>query len=204
MYGTLCLGTRVWMWEVPKTALWFLSWSFLGMSNIERQIWDRGQRSWLLFEHSFPRWLSSKESACQCRRHRRCRFNPWVRKIPWRRKWQLTPVFLPGKFHRQRTLAGYSPWGLKVLDMTEYHYVESEIYKRYQVVEHRSPELRKNIWAEEIFWGNLISNWRLSVYGLSYSGRNIKGEDTNKYNRGRSSTLAWKIHGWRSLVGCSP
>ena len=204
MYGTLCLGTRVWMWEVPKTALWFLSWSFLGMSNIERQIWDRGQRSWLLFEHSFPRWLSSKESACQCRRHRRCRFNPWVRKIPWRRKWQPTPVFLPGKFHRQRTLAGYSPWGLKVLDTTEYHYVESEIYKRYQVVEHRSPELRKNIWAEEIFWGNLISNWRLSVYGLSYSGRNIKGEDTNKYNRGRSSTLAWKIHGWRSLVGCSP
>ena len=204
MYGTLCLETRVWMWEVPKTALWFLSWSFLGMSNIERQIWDRGQRSWLLFEHSFPRWLSSKESACQCRRHRRCRFNPWVRKIPWRRKWQPTPVFLPGKFHRQRTLAGYSPWGLKVLDTTEYHYVESEIYKRYQVVEHRSPELRKNIWAEEIFWGNLISNWRLSVYGLSYSGRNIKGEDTNKYNRGRSSTLSWKIHGWRSLVGCSP
>ena len=37
-----------------------------------------------------PWWLSSKESACQCRRHR---FNPWVRKIPWRRKWQHTPVF---------------------------------------------------------------------------------------------------------------
>ena len=40
-----------------------------------------------------PWWLSSKESACQCRRHQ---FNPWVRKIPWRRKWQPTPVFLPG------------------------------------------------------------------------------------------------------------
>ena len=39
-----------------------------------------------------PRWLSGKESACQCRRHRRCRFNPWVRKIPWSRKWQLIPV----------------------------------------------------------------------------------------------------------------
>jgi len=36
--------------------------------------------------------------------------SPWVRKIPWRRKWQHTPVFLPGKFHRQRSLAGYSPW----------------------------------------------------------------------------------------------
>ena len=62
-----------------------------------------------------PRWLS-KESACQCRR---CRFNPWVRKIPWRKKWQLTPVFLPGKFHGQRILTDYSPWGPKELDTTE-------------------------------------------------------------------------------------
>ena len=43
------------------------------------------------------KWLSGKESACQCRRNRRCRFSPWVRKISWRRKWQPTPVFLPGK-----------------------------------------------------------------------------------------------------------
>ena len=42
-------------------------------------------------------WLRGKEPACRCRRHKRCRFNPWVRKIPWRRKWQPTPVFLPGK-----------------------------------------------------------------------------------------------------------
>ena len=40
-------------------------------------------------------------------------FNPWVRKILWRRKWQPTPVFLPGKSHGQRTLGGYSPWGFK-------------------------------------------------------------------------------------------
>ena len=51
------------------------------------------------------RWLNGKESVCQCRRHRRCRFDPWVRKIPWRRKWQPTPVFLPGKSHGQRSLA---------------------------------------------------------------------------------------------------
>ena len=43
----------------------------------------------------------------------------WVRKIPWRRKWQLTPVFLPGKSHGWRRLADYSPWGHKELDMTE-------------------------------------------------------------------------------------
>ena len=46
-------------------------------------------------------------------------FNPWVRKIPWRREWQATPVFLPGKFHGQRNLAGYSPWGHKELDTIE-------------------------------------------------------------------------------------
>ena len=42
---------------------------------------------------------SNKESVCQCRRHKRCRFNPWVGKIPWSREWQHTPVFLPGRFH---------------------------------------------------------------------------------------------------------
>ena len=46
-------------------------------------------------------------------------FDPWVRKILWRRAWQLTPVFLPGESHGQRHLAGYSPWGHKELDMTE-------------------------------------------------------------------------------------
>ena len=60
----------------------------------------------------FPCWLSAKESTCQCRRHG---FDPWVRKIPWRRKWQLTPVFLPRKSHEQRSLAGYSPWGCKIV-----------------------------------------------------------------------------------------
>ena len=55
--------------------------------------------------------LQGKESACQCRRCRRHRFDPWVGKTPWRRKWQPTPVFLPGKFHGQRSLAGYGPWG---------------------------------------------------------------------------------------------
>ena len=49
----------------------------------------------------------------------RCRFNPWARKIPWRRKWQPTPVFLPGKFHGQRNLADYSPWCPKESDTTE-------------------------------------------------------------------------------------
>ena len=66
-----------------------------------------------------PRWLSGKESGCQCSRHKRCRYNPWVGKIPWKRKWQPTPVFLPGEFHGQRSQVGCSPWGHKELDTTE-------------------------------------------------------------------------------------
>ena len=52
---------------------------------------------------------SHKEPTCQCRKHKRCRFDPWVGKIPWRREWQPTPLFLPGKSHGQGSLAGYSP-----------------------------------------------------------------------------------------------
>ena len=48
-------------------------------------------------------------------------FDSWVGKIPWQRAWQPTPVFLPGESHGQRSLAGYSPWGHKELDMTEQH-----------------------------------------------------------------------------------
>ena len=45
-------------------------------------------------------------------------FDPWIGKIPWRRKWPPTPIFLPGEFHGQRSLAGYSPWGRRESDMT--------------------------------------------------------------------------------------
>ena len=63
---------------------------------------------------------SGKELACQCGRDKRHRFNPWVEKTPWTRKWQPTSVFLPGESHKQRTLAGYSPWGRKEPDTTEH------------------------------------------------------------------------------------
>ena len=68
-----------------------------------------------------PRYCSDKESTCQCRRltHKWFRFDPWVRKIPWGRKWQATLVFLPGKFHGQRSLLGYSSCDRKELYVTE-------------------------------------------------------------------------------------
>ena len=62
-------------------------------------------------------WELRRSRVClQCRRPG---FDPWVRKIPWRREWQPTPVFLPGETHGQRTLVGYSPWGCKELNTTE-------------------------------------------------------------------------------------
>ena len=74
---------------------------------------------WVANDVGLPRWLSGKEPACQCRRCRRCGFDPWIRKIPWRRKWQPTPAFLLGESHGQRNLAGSSPWGCES-DTTEW------------------------------------------------------------------------------------
>ena len=67
----------------------------------------------------FPGGTSGKEPTCQCRRHKRYGFDPTIGKIPWRRAWQATPVFLPGESHGQRSLVGYGPWGHKELDTTE-------------------------------------------------------------------------------------
>ena len=70
---------------------------------------DRSFQSCVTIVHLYPYiyicgllwWLSGKESCPRCRKRRRCGFNPWIRKIPWRRKWQPTPGFLAGKSHGQ-------------------------------------------------------------------------------------------------------
>ena len=64
----------------------------------------------------FPGDSDSKEICLQCRRPG---LNPRVRKIPWKREWLPTPVFLPGEFHGQRSLVGYSHWGCRESDTTE-------------------------------------------------------------------------------------
>ena len=78
-----------------------------------------------------PWWLSGKESTCLWRRYKRHSLDPWVWKIPWRRKWQPTPVLLPGKSHGERSMAGYSPWGYKELDrlkqLSTYSYLLSQL-----------------------------------------------------------------------------
>ena len=62
---------------------------------------------------------SGKESACQCKRHKRHGFNTWVGKIPWNKAWPPTLVFLPEESHGQRSQVGYSPWGHKESDTTK-------------------------------------------------------------------------------------
>ena len=89
VHGILQAGILEWVGSLDKSLYFCLLQQFLTCS---------------LF---FPSGTSGKESACQCMRHKRCRFNPWVRKIPWRRKWQANPIFLPGKSYGQRSQAGY-------------------------------------------------------------------------------------------------
>ena len=84
--------------------------------------------------------LSSKESACQCRRHR---FKPWVRKIPWWRKWQPIPVILPVKSHGRRSLAGYSSWSQKESDMTECLSMQSDHWYSLMFANSETPKICK-------------------------------------------------------------
>ena len=93
----------------------------------------------------FPSGPGGKQPACQCKRHKKCWFDSWVGRIPWRRAWQPTPVFLPGDSHGQRSLAGYSPWGRKELDTTEateqahmHAYVCMCLYSFFPIISHYS------------------------------------------------------------------
>ena len=80
--------------------------------------------------HQAPWWLRWYSICPQCGRPG---FDPWVGKILWRRKWQPTPVFLPGKFRGRKSLVGYSPWGRKESDVTErlhHHHLWSKSEER--------------------------------------------------------------------------
>ena len=98
----------------------------------------------------FPGGASGKEHACQCRRLQRHGFNPQVGKIPWRRAWQPSPVFLPGESQAQRKLAGYSAQSCKESDTTEATYTQHIAYNIKNKVKffrwrHRCNQLSLNI-----------------------------------------------------------
>ena len=93
------------------------------------------------------------------------RFNPWVRKIPWRREWLLIQVFLPGEVHGQRFLAGYSPWGCKESDTTEVRYMNGKRKKRSDY-----KRLSLSWWsAWTRFWDSRTRQWHNQVCILKRS-----------------------------------
>ena len=67
-------------------------------------MWPNMDKKW-----GFPGDASGKEPTCQCRRHKRSGFGPWMGKIPWKREWLPILVFVTGEFHGYRSLKGYSP-----------------------------------------------------------------------------------------------
>ena len=96
-----------------------------------------------VIQSGFPGGASGKEPACQWRRHKRYRFDPWVWKILWRRTGQPPPVFLPGESHGQSSLAGYSPWGRKESDTTERLHFTSCITEPLYC----TPEINTTLWV---------------------------------------------------------
>jgi len=103
--------------EGSHTGMWYLA---LDNSSEYKCIYLRWSTAGTTSKYvcdGLPWWLKGKESTCQCRKHG---FDPQLEKIPWRRKWQPTLVFLPGKSHGQRGLVGYSPWGRKEPDMAQW------------------------------------------------------------------------------------
>ena len=94
----------------PSTREEKSKWKWLQMTKLCAMV--RQNETDLLKATGFPAGAHGKEPVCQCRRPKRLRFDPWVGKIPWRRKWQPMPVFLPGESHGQRSLAGYTAHGV--------------------------------------------------------------------------------------------
>ena len=110
----------------PPAALMLLSW----VSRAERKghlfasLFYRTRKRLLIIHLELymphPCIMGFPRQSKLCLKCRVCGFDPWVRKIPWRREWQPIPVILPGEFHRQRSLVVYSPWGWKESNRIEW------------------------------------------------------------------------------------
>ena len=158
---------------------------FIGHLLCVRNLWFTWKYSSIL---SFPGGSGIKESACQCRRRRRHGFDPWVRKVPRRRKWQPTPVFLPGESHGQRSLVGYSPCGYKELNMFEWLSMHSQVFLHCYIT----------------IWHLLYALWALGVSLIAQLVKNLPAmreiwvqflgweEPLEKGKATHSSNLAWR------------
>ena len=119
-YGALCH---------PTLKLHLKSWvSKTDLGQSKGESWESSEIHWLSHVEDFSGGASGKAPSCQCRRHNRCGFHPWIQRIPWRRAWQPTPVL-----HGQRSLAGYtmhritkSQTGMKWLSTTQQHITRTQ------------------------------------------------------------------------------
>ena len=129
-----------------------------------------------------PRCASDKELTLQCRRLKRHWFNPWARKIPWRRTWQPTPVLLPGQSHGQRSLEGYSPYGGKKLKQLSVHTHVLEIPKQLtSTMELLASEFPLSTLKDALCWQGKKWEWRSEdVCSISSSATNRGTWDKSK------------------------
>ena len=140
---------------------------------------------YLLFKWGPLWWLSGKESACQCRRHE---FDLWVRKIPWRRTWQPTPVFLPGKSHGQRSLESRSLWGCKRV-------------RHGLATNNNNHDCSSGFPTKLSSFASLVAQRLKGLPGMWETRvRSLGREDPLKEMATHSSTLAWRIP-WREEPG---
>ena len=135
--------------------------------------------------------LSGKESACQCRRRM---FNPGMGRIPWRRKWQPTPVFLPRKSHRQRSLAGYSPWSCKESNKTEHTRMLFILILLFYVIDFSKRLVSLNcpfLFMKKPGWGN-VENGHRFVCGWFLTGLSLDGRTDNKPSILWAGPVSWQ------------
>ena len=134
----------------------------------------------------FPSGSDGKESACNAGDLSSIPgFDSWVGKNLWRRKWQPTPVLLPGKSHGQRTLVGYSLWGGKESDMTErLHFINEEVNKVKE--ESEKVGLKLNIQKTKIMASSPITSWQIN-------GKIVETVETSlsSFTLFTSSLLCW-------------
>ena len=106
----LATHSRILAWRIPMHRE---AWQAIVHGAAKSQTWLINKAQHSPEKLGFPDGASGKEAACQRRRPKRFRFNPWFGNIPWKRPWQPTPVFLPGESHGQRSLESCSPWVAK-------------------------------------------------------------------------------------------
>ena len=117
-------------------------------------------------------------------------FDPWVGKIPWRRKWQPSTVLLPGKSHGERSLVGYSPWGRKESDTTE---------RLHHVTLPTTPNPPVDIMKASIFGALIVLTSRIQPPSLEWQFPNLN-LDTEFVANTDEAVRAQTLNSWVSIL----